>query len=63
MQAPMTKKVNNVYKIHFSTAKRNHNLKTNINISYHERKSLLGMVCYMSTNMILTTCQAATSLR
>ena len=63
MQAPMTKKVNTVYEIHFGTAKHNHNLKTKINISYHERKSLLGTVHYMSTNMILTTRQAATSLQ
>ena len=63
MQAPMTKKVNNVYKIHFGTAKHNRDLKTKINISYRKRKSLSGMVCYMSTNMILTTCCTATSLQ
>ena len=44
----MTKKVNTVYEIYFGMAKHNHDLKTKINISYHERKSLLGTMCYMT---------------
>ena len=47
----MTKKANNVYKIHFGMAKHNRDLKTKINISYCEHKSLSGMVHYMSTNI------------